>query len=100
MYSVRPLTRPLDDTITIPGSKSLTNRALILAALADGESTLVDALDSQDTRVMIESLRRLGFDVDTDADGDNVRVGGLAGRVPATEADLFLENSGTSIRFL
>src|SRR5947207_998943 len=61
---IRPLERVPDTTVTIPGSKSLTNRALILAALADGESCLNGALDSQDTHVMIDSLRRLGFKVE------------------------------------
>ena len=99
-YTVQPLVRPPDATVSIPGSKSLTNRALILAALAEGESTLVGALDSQDTRVMIESLRRLGFTAEADYERETVRVQGRDGEIPASEAELFLENSGTSIRFL
>lgn len=99
-YAVRPLTVRPNAAVPIPGSKSLTNRALILAALADGESTLHGALDSQDTRVMIESLRRLGFAVDAGADGTTLRVRGTGGTIAASDAELFLENSGTSIRFL
>ncbi len=99
-YIVRPLDRPPDATVSIPGSKSITNRALILAVLAEGESTLTGVLDSQDTRVMIESLRRLGFRVDGEAGSGVLRVEGRGGEIPASEADLFLENSGTSIRFL
>ena len=99
-YAVRPTSAQLDATVQIPGSKSLTNRALILASLADGESSLVGALDSQDTRVMIESLRRLGFRVETDFASETIRVEGRGGAIPAARADLFLENSGTSIRFL
>jgi 3-phosphoshikimate 1-carboxyvinyltransferase len=99
-YSIRRLDHPVDATISIPGSKSITNRALILAALADGESTLSGVLDSQDTRVMIESLRRLGFAIDGDPASGSLRVGGLGGVIPASAADLFLENSGTTIRFL
>ena len=57
-----PVTGPVSGTIRPPGSKSITNRALIIAALAEGESVLTGVLDSQDTRVMITSLRRLGID--------------------------------------
>lgn len=97
---IRPLERVPDTTVTIPGSKSLTNRALILAALADGESCLNGALDSQDTHVMIDSLRRLGFRVEVDPTGELIRVSGQNGHIPASQADLFIENSGTSMRFL
>src|SRR5579872_4313151 len=99
-YSVRPLARPPDTEAAIPGSKSITNRALILAALADGRSRLTGVLDSQDTRVMIESLRRLGFRIEGDLQRSELEVTGAAGAVPARGADLYLENSGTSIRFL
>lgn len=99
-YLVQPLKRPVDATVAIPGSKSVTNRALILAALASGESTLTGVLNSQDTRVMIESLRRLGFRVEGDAASGVLGVVGQGGAIPAAGAELFLENSGTSIRFL
>lgn len=83
-----------------PGSKSITNRALILAALADGTTNLTGVLDSQDTRVMIDSLKRLGFDVSQNIDDCHCSITGCGGEIPAAEADLWLENSGTSIRFL
>ncbi len=83
-----------------PGSKSLTNRALITAALADGTTTLTGALDSRDTQVMIDSLRRLGMLVDVSDDATIIQVDGCAGRPAAESAELWLENSGTSIRFL
>ena len=95
-----PVSGPVRGTARPPGSKSITNRALILAALSDGRSTLTGVLDSQDTRVMVESLRRLGFQVDQDLEAGRLTVEGAAGKVPATAADLWLENSGTSIRFL
>lgn len=98
--SIEPLSKPIRGTIRPPGSKSLTNRALIVAALAEGVSELTGVLDSQDTRVMTESLKRLGFDVSHDAAPARMSVGGGGGRIPANEADLWLENSGTSIRFL
>jgi 3-phosphoshikimate 1-carboxyvinyltransferase len=97
---IRPLDAPPDATVAVPGSKSLTNRALILAALAEGRSTLRGALASDDTRVMVDSLRRLGFDVEADEAAETLTVTGRGGAVPASEAELFLGNSGTSIRFL
>ncbi|MDP6061183.1 MAG: 3-phosphoshikimate 1-carboxyvinyltransferase, partial [Pirellulaceae bacterium] len=93
-------TGPLDAVIRPPGSKSITNRALVCAALADGMSVLEGALESEDTQVMIESLRRLGLSVEHDADAATLTVTGGAGAVPRTEADLFVANSGTTIRFL
>src|SRR5579872_4739763 len=64
--SIVPVTRPLQGSVRPPGSKSITNRALVLAALADGTSKLHGVLDSQDTRVMVESLRRLAIGVTHD----------------------------------
>jgi 3-phosphoshikimate 1-carboxyvinyltransferase len=99
--TVSPLSSPpAGFRICVPGSKSLTNRALIVAALASGDSTLTGALDSDDTRVMVESLRRLGIGIDHDAATATIRVAGCGGRIPAREADLFIANSGTSLRFL
>lgn len=86
--------------VRVPGSKSLTNRALIVAALADGPSTLTGALDSDDTRVMVESLRKLGISVEHDLEARSIAVQGCANKIPAQEADLFVGNSGTSLRFL
>ncbi len=97
---IRPLKRAPNATIPVPGSKSLTNRALILAALAEGRSTLLGALASEDTQVMAASLRRLGFAVESDEVAERFTVEGNGGRIPAPEADLFVGNSGTSIRFL
>ncbi|MEX2118110.1 MAG: 3-phosphoshikimate 1-carboxyvinyltransferase [Pirellulales bacterium] len=93
-------TGPLVGSVRPPGSKSLTNRALVCAALAEGDSTLHGALDSEDTQVMVEGLRRLGFGVDSDRSSGRIVVRGAAGRVPAKGADLYVANSGTTIRFL
>ena len=98
--TITPVAQPIRGTLRPPGSKSITNRALILAALAEGTSNLTGVLDSQDTQVMIQSLRRLGFEIDQDVNAGRCCVHGQAGRVPAAGADLWLENSGTSIRFL
>lgn len=86
--------------VRVPGSKSLTNRALIIAAMADGPSVLTGALDSEDTRVMVESLRRLGIAVEHDPAAATIRVPGCGGSIPAREASLDVANSGTSLRFL
>jgi 3-phosphoshikimate 1-carboxyvinyltransferase len=88
-----------------PGSKSITNRALVCAALADGTSTLAGALDSEDTQVMIDGLRQLGIEIQRrgpkpPASGDTLIIRGTRGRVPALEAELFCANSGTTMRFL
>jgi 3-phosphoshikimate 1-carboxyvinyltransferase len=91
---------PLRGTIRPPGSKSITNRALVCAALAEGESLLTGALDCEDTRAMIEALRRLGIAVEHDPGAASVRVVGCGGQLPAHEADLFVANSGTTARFL
>ena len=97
---ILPAHGPVRGRIRPPGSKSITNRAMILAAMADGPVTLTGVLDSQDTRVMVESLRRLGFEVTQDVAECRCTVRGLSGNIPAQEADLWLENIGTSIRFL
>lgn len=91
---------PLFGTIRPPGSKSITNRALACAALAVGDSLLTGALDSDDTRVMIDSLQRLGIGVDVDLAKRELRVRGCGGQIPKSRAELFIGNSGTTVRFL
>lgn len=97
-----PLARTPNATVRVPGSKSITNRALVLAALSGQGCELHGALQSEDTDVMVESLCRLGFDVKPDWATCTVTVGpNRTGRViPASEADLFVANSGTTMRFL
>ncbi len=91
---------PVDGSIRPPGSKSITNRALVCAALADGESLLTGVLDSEDTQVMIAALQQLGLRVEHDPRARSARVAGGGGRLPVVDANLYLANSGTSIRFL
>ena len=98
--TIQPASGPIRGRIRPPGSKSITNRALVCAALAKGTSTLTGALDSDDTRVMIESLGRLGIRVEPRDEGCTLIVHGCDGKLPATQADLFVGNSGTTIRFL
>jgi len=87
-----------EGVVRLPGSKSISNRALLLAALADGTTELTRLLDAEDTRVMIEALRALGIAIERD--GDRARVSGCGGRLPARSASLFLGNAGTATRSL
>jgi 3-phosphoshikimate 1-carboxyvinyltransferase len=97
---IRPAEQPVDAIVRLPGSKSLTNRALVLAALADGVSVLEGALLSEDSWVMVDSLHRLGIPVDVDEPAERMIVQGKGGTLPATRAELFVGNSGTTARFL
>jgi len=102
--AITPLANPPNATVTVPGSKSITNRALVLAALCSryGRCTLHEALRSEDTEVMIDSLRKLGFRIDTDWSRSVVIVQRNESPriIPIETADLFVANSGTSMRFL
>lgn len=95
-----PVSGPINAVVQPPGSKSITNRALVCAALAGGTSTLEGALDSEDTQVMAAALQGLGIDVRHDSAQRRIQVAGLGGRIPASQAELYLANSGTSLRFL
>ncbi|MCA9232602.1 MAG: 3-phosphoshikimate 1-carboxyvinyltransferase [Planctomycetales bacterium] len=97
---MQPVAKPIAATIRPPGSKSITNRALICAALAKGTSTLRGALDSKDTQVMIAGLRQLGIAIDASDRGETLVVEGCGGIPSAREAEIFVDNSGTTIRFL
>ncbi|MCW5648943.1 MAG: bifunctional 3-phosphoshikimate 1-carboxyvinyltransferase/cytidylate kinase [Ramlibacter sp.] len=83
-------------TVTLPGSKSISNRVLLLAALCEGTTEIHDLLDSDDTRVMLAALRQLGCSVTHE--GALVRITGLGGRAPASPARLFMGNAGTAMR--
>lgn len=86
-------------TVTLPGSKSISNRTLLLAGLAEGETLIRDVLESDDTQRMIEALRALGVSV-TEAGPRMLRVRSAGGAFPAKRADLFLGNAGTAVRTL
>lgn len=98
--TILPLEKKPDSSIVVPGSKSVTNRALILASLAQGRSLLSGALDSEDTRVMISALRLLGIEIECQEQGVQLVVSGTGGKIHPGPVSLFLGNSGTSIRFL
>jgi 3-phosphoshikimate 1-carboxyvinyltransferase len=110
LIEIVPLDRPVRADITVPGSKSITNRALILAALGEGETLLQGALWSEDTQIMVECLQELGFMVNVaddprEACNRTITVYGKSGVVPrgGTEqqpVELFVGNAGTAARFL
>ncbi|GAB7535395.1 3-phosphoshikimate 1-carboxyvinyltransferase [Burkholderia sp. 3C] len=83
-------------TVRLPGSKSISNRVLLLAALSEGATTITNLLDSDDTRVMLAALGTLG--VPLERDGDTCVVTGTGGAFPVKTADLFLGNAGTAVR--
>ena len=97
---ITPLPHPLNATVRVPGSKSLTNRALLIAALANDKTKLTNALFSDDSKYFANALQSLGFDVHLDETNSEMTVIGLGGKIPATKAELFIGNAGTAARFL
>jgi len=110
LIEIVPMDKPVRAEITVPGSKSITNRALVLAALADGEVTLEGALWSEDTQIMVECLQDLGFMVNVEPDPNEfcnrtITVYGKGGTIPnggtpENPLELFVGNAGTAARFL
>lgn len=100
LLPIQPFTRPARGEITLPGSKSLTNRALLLAALCDKPITLHGALFSEDTHLMVEALRQLGITIDAEPAARTVRVANQSGAFSSGRADLFVGLAGTAARFL
>ena len=100
MIEIKPVTGKIDAVVSVPGSKSYTNRALITAALADGESTITNALFSDDTKYMTSSLNILGIPIKEDQKNNRFIIYGKGGIIPAKQANLFIGNAGTAMRFL
>jgi 3-phosphoshikimate 1-carboxyvinyltransferase len=110
LIEIVPPASPVNATISVPGSKSITNRALILAALAEGKTVLEGALWSEDTQVMVGCLQKLGFGIDVDtAKGEpsnrTITVYGRGGAIPVQGStrvpiDLHVGNAGTAARFI
>ena len=95
---IQPLQKPLDAVVSVPGSKSYTNRALLVAALANGESHLTGALFSDDTDYMVQALRKLGVSAEADPKAASFVVAGNGGQIPVNGAELYIGNSGTTSR--
>lgn len=97
---INPIPHSLNATVRVPGSKSLTNRALLIASLANGTTHLTNALFSDDSRYFAKALQTLGFDLQLDEKNFSMTVTGLGGKIPANKAELFIGNAGTAARFL
>jgi 3-phosphoshikimate 1-carboxyvinyltransferase len=97
---IPPPSRPFDATVSVPGSKSITNRALILAAMTQGRSVIEGVLLSDDTRQMAAALQKLGFGVAIDEARHRITVDGCGGTIPASSAELNIGGAGTAMRFL
>src|ERR1035438_5079896 len=110
LIEIVPLDKPVRAEVTVPGSKSITNRALILAALSEGEKILHGALWSEDTQEMVGALQKLGFQIKVEPDPEEfcnrtITVRGLGGKIPNAGTaekplELFVGNGGTVARFL
>jgi len=95
-----PVDHPLNATVRVPGSKSLTNRALLISALADGKTRITNALFSDDSKYFANALQALGFDIQLDELNQEMTVTGLGGKIPSKKTELFIGNAGTAARFI
>jgi 3-phosphoshikimate 1-carboxyvinyltransferase len=100
VLEITPIHHPLNATVRVPGSKSLTNRALLIAALARGTTHLSNMLFSDDSRYFAQALRMLGFDLQADESHSEMTITGLGGSFPVKQAELFIGNAGTAARFI
>ena len=99
-YQVKTISKKLDIDVTVPGSKSITNRALLMAALSDGETRLLGVLFSDDSRHFIGALKSLGFPVQINEEKKEVCVKGFQGAIPNKTGEIYVGSAGTAARFL
>jgi 3-phosphoshikimate 1-carboxyvinyltransferase len=99
-YEVPQRIKPLDCTVTVPGSKSITNRSILIAALADAPVELENVLFSDDSRNFIASLQALGFGLEVDESAGVVRAAGWGGEIPNRNARIYVGSAGTAARFI
>ncbi|MDR2643632.1 MAG: 3-phosphoshikimate 1-carboxyvinyltransferase [Planctomycetaceae bacterium] len=101
---ITPVRQPLDASIRLPGSKSITNRALLLSACCLGKTVLNNVLESEDTQIMIDALRKLGVSIEYGgnwkSDKYQIIITGCGGKFPVSNVEIYIGNSGTSVRFL
>jgi 3-phosphoshikimate 1-carboxyvinyltransferase len=100
LKEIQPQQGAFGALVEVPGSKSISNRALILAALSHGQTNLENLQFSDDSRLMLQCLRELGFQVDASEASKSASVVGQSGRIPNSRAQLFVGNAGTAARFL
>lgn len=99
-YSVKTIDKPITGTVVVPGSKSMTNRALLLAALSKESSILRGVLFSDDSRHFLQCLVDLGFELDINEEEKNVRIQGTGGNIPKKKATIHVGSAGTAARFI
>ncbi|SVC08333.1 uncharacterized protein METZ01_LOCUS261187, partial [marine metagenome] len=95
-----PFTRPVAGNAKVPGSKSITNRALLMASLTEGSVILRGALFSEDVAVMETALNTLGIETQTSELNQTIKVDGQGGMIPVSQANIQVGNAGTVARFL
>ena len=100
IYQIKKVTVPHDFETRVPGSKSITNRALLIAALAEGTSVLHGVLFSDDSRHFMQALYDLGFPIYIDEEEETVTIEGFGGEIPNEEAEVYVGSAGTAARFL
>ena len=99
-FQVPPVSGPLNFTVAVPGSKSITNRALLIAALCDNSTSLRNVLFSDDSKHFMDSLTKLGFQVATDEVNKKVTIVGQGGKIPNQQAEIDVGSAGTAARFI
>lgn len=99
-YAVKTVDRPLAIEVEVPGSKSITNRALLMAAMANGKSVLKGVLFSDDSRYFLQALKNLGFQIEVREEERTVCIEGQAGEIPKKDAEIYVGSAGTAARFL
>jgi 3-phosphoshikimate 1-carboxyvinyltransferase len=100
MYTVQTVTKPIKGSVSVPGSKSMTNRALLMAALAEGKTTLNGVLFSDDSRYFLKCLQSLGFEIEIFEEEKYVTIEGTGGIIPNKSGEIYVGSAGTAARFL
>ena len=98
--TVKKVTNKKDINVEVPGSKSITNRALMLAAISNGKCKLSGILFSDDSRAFLDCLDKLGFKLEIDENAKTVVIQGENGRIPNNEATINVRSAGTAARFM
>lgn len=100
VYNVKKVKKPIDICVEVPGSKSITNRALLLAAMGDGETLLKGVQFSEDSYNFLNAIKELGFKADVNEALKSVKITGMGGKIPVKEASIYVGSAGTAARFL